>query len=89
MAFQWYRAEGASGGNFRAISGATDSTFNPDTRIAGINRYRVVITNTNDAARITGNQTTRTTSHTVTVTVVEWEEATPMPLIPTPGPTPV
>jgi len=69
LSYQWYRATGASGGGFVRINGATDPIFYPSTTTAGVNRYRVVITNTNNAARIDGNQTSRTTSHIVTVTV--------------------
>jgi len=89
-AFQWYRAEGARGGSFAAFDYATDSTFYPDTSAVGVNRYRVVITNTNNAARIDGNRTARTTSRIVTVTVNEPAvEALPTDEPPAPEPEPV
>jgi len=69
LTFQWYRATGASGGRFVAIQGATNRTFSPNTSNIGVNRYRVVVTNTNNAASISGNTTARTTSQTATVTV--------------------
>ena len=69
MTFQWYKDE--YDGHFRVIPGATSSTFIPDTSVSGITHYRVVITNTNDATRITGNRTARTTSHIVTLIVEE------------------
>jgi len=69
LTFQWYMADGASGGAFRPVAGAVGRDFVPDTSTVGINRYRVVITNTNNAGRIDGERVSRTTSRVVTVTV--------------------
>ena len=82
LTFQWYRADGARGGSFRPIPGATGSTLIPNTSTIGINHYRVAITNTNNAPWITGNRTARTISRAVTVGVIA-----PAPA-PTPPPTP-
>jgi|GEM_PF-6379304 len=71
LSFQWYRAEGQLGGNFRAIGGATERSHSPDTSAAGINRYRVIVTNTNTSAGIDGNQISRTRSRTATITVIQ------------------
>ena len=77
LSFQWYRATGVSGGRFVAIPGATDRNFSPDTDTLGVNRYRVVVTNTNNAASISGNRVSRTTSQIATVTVTEPSLALP------------
>jgi len=67
LSYQWQRATGASGGTFVDIAGATSATFEPSTATAGVNRYRVVITNT--LAGATGNDTAVTTSNIAIVTV--------------------
>ena len=80
LTFQWYRATGASGGSFVRIPGATGSTFSPNTEATGVNRYRVVVTNTNNNPRISGDRVVRTFSQTATVTVTE-PSAAPLPLL--------
>ena len=68
LTYQWYRATGASGDNFeRIVVGATGRTFTPDTSAEGVNRYRVVVTNTHTI--VGGVQTATVTSATATVTV--------------------
>jgi len=69
LSFQWYRATGASGGSFVRISGATERTFSPGTGSAGVNRYRVVVTNTNNSPRVSGDRVVRAFSQAATVTV--------------------
>jgi len=64
LTYQWYRAEGQSGGRFVPIPGATGNTFRPDTSEAGTNRYRVVVTNTT-----AGRTASRTTSRVAVVTI--------------------
>jgi|GEM_PF-4545136 len=81
LTFQWYRAEGERGGRFTAIPDATEPTLTPSTTTAGTNRYRVAITNTNNARAIDGNRTARTTSRIATVTVNE-RAITPAPQLP-------
>ncbi|MCL2500952.1 MAG: hypothetical protein FWE90_11575, partial [Defluviitaleaceae bacterium] len=68
LSYQWQRAPGVTGGDFENISGATNATYTPSTTEAGINRYRVIITNTNTA--VNGTQTAAATSDIITVTVV-------------------
>ena len=80
LSFQWYRATGASGGSFVRIPRATERTFNPGTGSAGVNRYRVVVTNTNNSPRISGDRVVRAFSQTATVTVTA-ETSAPLPLL--------
>jgi len=69
LTFQWYRATGASGGSFTRIAGATTAELVLDDLSIGINRYRVVITNTNNARNINGERTATITSRVATVAV--------------------
>ncbi|MCL2841654.1 MAG: S-layer homology domain-containing protein [Defluviitaleaceae bacterium] len=69
ISYQWQRAEGAWGGTFRNISHATGRTFTPDTNIVGVNRYRVIVTNTNHSSSVDGNRESRVTSPSATVRV--------------------
>jgi len=69
VTYQWYRAEGARGGSFVRVQGATEREFSPNTDNAGVNRYRVTVTNTNNATRIDGNRIVRSTSRAAVVTV--------------------
>jgi len=81
LTYQWQRATGASGGSFVNIPNATERTFTPNTDTAGVNRYRVVITNTNNASWIDGNRTARINSHVATVTVTTPAVITDPPLV--------
>jgi len=89
MTFQWQRAEGASGGRFVNIPNAIGSAFSPNTDALGVNRYRVVVTNTVSPqnwrlAGAEGPQTARVFSRTVAVTVTERETMPVMSVSPTP-----
>jgi len=64
---QWQIAQGVSGGVFTNIVGATNATYYPDTSVYGVNRYRLVITNTNND--VNGNKIITVFSDVVTVTV--------------------
>ena len=67
LSYQWQSAAGASGGSFTNIPNATERTFSPNTDNAGVNRYRVVVTNTNNA--VDGSRTASINSDAATLTV--------------------
>jgi len=67
LSYKWYRAEGASDGTFTPISGATTRTHNPYTGMPGVNRYRVIVTNTN--LGVNGVQTAYAISDYAIVTI--------------------
>jgi len=77
LSYQWYRAAGARGGSFVRVEGATERTFSPNTSAIGVNRYRVIVTNTNNASGIDGDRVVRATSQTATVTVTQSSALSP------------
>ena len=68
-------ANGPRRNRFTPIEGATAREFTPSTEEAGINRYRVVVTNTNNNRRITGRRLARARSRIVIVEVLPYEYA--------------
>ncbi|MCL2575338.1 MAG: InlB B-repeat-containing protein [Defluviitaleaceae bacterium] len=59
LTYQWYKADGATGGFFAPIQGATNNELTIDTTTPSttrINRYRVIITNNNNANQIDRQQ---------------------------------
>ncbi|MCL2046744.1 MAG: S-layer homology domain-containing protein, partial [Oscillospiraceae bacterium] len=67
LSYQWYRNTTASYIGGTLITGATNTSYTPDTSVVGTFYYYVVVTNTNTTA--TGNQTASVDSYFVTVTV--------------------
>jgi Leucine-rich repeat (LRR) protein len=65
LTYQWYEQSGIP---FVPITGATDSSYNVPTNIAGIKRYRCTITNTDETAAVYKTAVTSTNGATVTVT---------------------
>ena len=74
ISYQWQRAAGAIGGNWEDI-GTNSNTFAPSTATVGVNRYRVVVTNT--LADATGVQAATVISNVVTVAVLPSNIAVP------------
>jgi len=73
LGYQWFGNDIAGNTGGTAISGATDAFFIPDTDIAGIHYYYVLVTNTNTG--VNGTQTAVIASAAVPVTVVTAPDA--------------
>ena len=69
ITYQWYEATSKDDQNGTLLEGKTTPTFTPDTTAAGTHYFYVVATNTN--ANATGEQTAKTRSNTVAITVTE------------------
>ena len=69
LSYQWFSSASASNSGGTAISGATGTSYDVATNVAGTFYYYVVVTNTNTV--VNGIQTAVFTSHTATVTVID------------------
>ena len=66
LSYQWYVGDSADG-PFTAIPAATETLYMPDTSVAGVKYYYVVVTNTNTS--VSGEKTASVQSSIASVTV--------------------